>query len=64
MQWVRAMSVPFLVERRLVQPHLAQLHQLGLAEQYSLLVLAVLAAQFRRLHGLQLQVHPHRQCVV
>ena len=56
MQWVRAMSVPFLVERRLVQPRLA--------EQYSLLVLPVLAAQFRRLHGLQLQVHPHRQCVV
>ena len=52
MQWVRAMSVPFLVERHLVQPHLAQLHQPGLA------------AQFRRLRGLQLQVNPHRQCVV
>ena len=30
------MSVPFLVELRLVQPRLAQLRRLGLAEQYSL----------------------------
>ena len=53
------MSVPFLVELRL-----AQFRRPGLAEQYSLLVLPVLAAQVRRLRGLQLQVHPRRQCVV
>ena len=35
------MSVPFLVELRLVQLHLP-----GLAEQYSLLVLPVLGVQF------------------
>ena len=56
------MNVPFLVERelRLVQPRLAHLRLPGLAEQYSLLVLPVLAAQFRRLLGLQLQVNPRR----
>ena len=58
------MSVPFLVELCLVQPCLAKLHRPGLAEQYSLLVLPVLAAQFLRLRGLQLQVHPRRQGVV
>ena len=61
MRWVRAMSVPFLLKRRLVQPRLAQP---GLADQYSLLVLPILAAQVRRLLGLQLQVHPRRQCMV
>ena len=53
MRWVRAMSVPSLLKRRLVQPRLA--------DQYSLLVLPILAAQVR---GLQLQVHPRRQCMV
>ena len=55
------MSVPFLLKRRLVQPRLAQLRLPGLADQYSLLVLPILAAQVR---GLQLQVHPRRQCMV
>ena len=50
------MSVPFLMELRLAQ--------LRLPEQYSLLVLPVLAAQCRRLLGLQLQVHPCCRCVV
>ena len=53
------MSVPFLVELLLVQ-----LRQSGLAEHYSLLVPPVMAAQYRLLLGLQLQVHPRRQCVV
>ena len=64
MRWVRAMSVPSLLKRRLVQPRLAQLRLPGLADQYSLLVLPILAAQVRRLLGLQLQVHPRRQCMV
>ena len=58
------MSVPFLAELRLVQPRLAQLRRPGLAEQYSLLVLPVLAAQFRRLRGLLFKVHPRILCVV
>ena len=58
------MSVPFLLKRRLVQPRLAQLRLPGLADQYSLLVLPILAGQVRRLLGLQLQVHPRRQCMV
>ena len=53
------MSVPFLMELRLVQLPLAQLRLLGLAEQHSQLVLPI-----RHLLGMQLQVHPHRQCVV
>ena len=57
------MSVPFLLKRGLVQPRLAQLHLPGLADQYSLLVLPILAAQVRRLLGLQLQVYPRRQCM-
>ena len=46
------MSVPFLVKLSLVQSRLAQFRLPFLAEQYSLLVLPVPAAQFRRLFGL------------